>query len=105
MRRKNHELELYKLIMHPDEEDEEDEEISYVCDLGWINDKSFCIWVAYPLVEEFIEGLKNIFGYDMFDDGGFDANVQSDGLCIDLCEALGCYVNIEDLFPKEKYRH
>ena len=102
MSRKNYELELYKLIMRPDEEDED---VSYVSEFGWIDDKRFCVWVDYLWMKEFIDRLTDIFGNGLFDDGSFDANVQSDCLCIDLCEALGYYVNIEDLFPKEKYRH
>ena len=52
--------------------------------------------------------LKRIFGNYIFDDGGFDANMQQDGVCIDLCEALGNYLGIDDIeevFPKEKYQH
>ena len=38
----NYELELYKLIMTPDEDDPD---ISYVDEFGWINDTEFCVWI------------------------------------------------------------
>lgn len=98
----NYELELYKLIMKPDEEDSS---FSYVSEFGWVSKDEFLVWVDYWGIKEFIDGLKEIFGYGLFDDGSFDANMQSDGICIDLVEALGCYMNIEDVFPKDKYKH
>lgn len=96
------ELKLFKLITMPDPEDSD---VSYVSEYGWIDDKSFCVWVDYMWVDDFMRELKNIFGYGVFDDGAFNANMQSDGICIDLCEALGGYLNIEDVFPKEYYKH
>lgn len=92
---KNYELELYKLI----------NEENLVSEFGWCSDDSFCIWVDYRDVEEFMDKAKSIFSYGMFDDGGFNANMQSDGICIDLCEMVGCYLTVEDVFSKEKYKH
>lgn len=97
----NYELELYKLIMTPDLEDLD---LSYIDEMGWVDDM-FLVWVSYIWLSDFIEGLKGIFGYGLFDDGGFNANMQSDGVCIDLCEALGSYISIENVFSKDKYRH
>lgn len=99
---RNQELELYKLIITPDETDTD---VSYVQEVGWVNEKEFCVWVSYIWLREFIERLKEIFGDGLFDDGGFDANMQDDCVCIDLCEAVGYAVDIEEIFPKEKYRH
>lgn len=100
---KNYELELYKLIITPDEQDSN---FSYVSELGWVNDNEFCVWIYYWDVEEFVKRLKEIFGYRMFDDGGFDANMQNDGICIVLNEALDGYdMDFETIFPKEKYSH
>lgn len=99
---RNYELELYKLIIRPDEIDPD---ICYVQELGWINDNEFCVWIDYLVLDEFICNLKNIFGYGIFDDGGFNGNMQSDCICIDLCEAIGSFVDIEEVFPKDKYRH
>lgn len=95
-------LRLYKLITNPDDEDED---VSYVSEFGWVDDEQFIVWVDYLWIKEFIDGLKEIFGYGIFDDGGFNANVQSDGLAFDLCEAIGGYLDVEDVFPKEKYQH
>jgi hypothetical protein len=95
------ELELYKLIMTPDHSDTS---FSYVSEMGWSGDM-FLVWVDYWSFKEFMERLANIFGNGLFDDGGFSANMQSDGVCIDLVEALGSYIDIEDVFPKDKFKH
>ena len=52
-----------------------------------------------------MENMVSIFGYGLFDDGAFDANMQSDGVCIDLAEVLGGYLDIESVFPKDKFKH
>lgn len=96
------ELRLYKLVMSPYPEDLD---TGYVSEMGWINDESFCVWIDYMWLEDFISDLKKIFGYGIFDDGGFTADMQSDGVCIDLCEALGEYIDLEDVFPKEDFKH
>jgi hypothetical protein len=96
------ELALYKLIMTPEPEDTD---ISYVQELGWINDKECCVWVSYLWIKEFIDRLKGIFGNGLFDDGGFMGNIQEDCICIDLCEALGSYIDIETVSPKNEFRH
>lgn len=49
--------------------------------------------------------LKIIFGLDIFDDGGFDVNMQMSYVCIDLCAAIGDYVDIEAVFPKDEFKH
>lgn len=98
----NYELELYKIIIRPDESDPD---ICYVQELGWINDKEFCVWIDYLVLDEFMCHLKNIFGYGMFDDGGFNANIQENCVCIDLCKAIGECVDMEAVFPKDKYEH
>ena len=97
----NEGLELYKLIMTPDPEDKD---FSYVSEMGWVKDM-FLVWIDYIHLSDFMERLKEIFGYGLFDDGGFDCNMQSDGVCIDLCEALGYALDIETVFPKDKYQH
>lgn len=81
------------------------EDASHVDELGWINDKEFCVWVDYLWLYEFIEGLKEIFGYGLFDDGGIEANMQINCICIDLCDLLGGYLDIETVFPKDQYQH
>lgn len=93
-------IELYKLCCA-----DKDEYEDFVSEFGWINDEEFCVWVGYPRLKEFIDVLKEIFGYDLFDDGGFSANIQSDGVCIDLCQALNSFMDIETVFPKKEYRH
>lgn len=97
---KNYGLELYKLIMESNSCG-----FPYVDEFGWINTGEFCVWVNYLWLNDFMSDLKKIFGNGIFDDGGFDANMQEDGICIDLCEALGGYLDIEEVFPKEKYQH
>lgn len=97
----NNELELYKLIMTPDLDNED---FSYVSEMGWEKDM-FLIWIPYGLLEDFMQNMTSIFGYGLFDDGAFDANMQSDGVCIDLAEVLGEYLDIEAVFPKDKFKH
>lgn len=84
-------LELYKLCCTDDNEYSD----YFVDELGWINDTEFCVWVSYLYLKEFMEQLTKIFGDGIFDDGGFDANMQSDWACIDLCEAIGGCIDIE----------
>ena len=98
----NEEFELYKLLIIPDEEDTD---IQYVDEMGWVNDEEFLVWVSYLYLKEFMERMKKIFGSGLFDDGGFDANIQEDGICFDLREAVGYAVDVESIFPKDKYRH
>ena len=95
------ELELYKLCCTDDNEYES----CMVDELGWVNEKEFYVWVPYLYLKEFIESLRKMFGYGIFDDGSFNANMQSDSVCIDLCETLGDCVDIESVFPREKYQH
>lgn len=94
-------LELYKLCCT----DENEYNSHMVEELGWISDDEFCVWVPYLFLMEFIEKLTSIFSKNIFDDGGFDANMQSSGVCIDLNNAIGCYIDLEEIFPKEKYQH
>lgn len=94
------ELELYKLLTEVDED-----EWNIVQELGWISDKEFCVWVSYVWIDDFVTELKRIFGLGMFDVGGFDARMQCDCICIDLCVALEGYIDIEEVFTKEKYQH
>lgn len=97
----NEELELYKLCRT----DENEYSNMLVNELGWISDTEFCVWVPYLYLGEFIEGLTKIFGNGIFDDGGFDAKMQCNCVCIDLCEAVGWCIDLEAVFPKEKYEH
>lgn len=99
---KNYGLELYKMIVTPDEEDLN---FSYVSEFGWVNNEEFLVWVSFGWFKEFMEKLIEIFGYGIFDDGNFNANIQSDTVCIVLNEVLDGYVDIEEVFPKDKYRH
>lgn len=97
----NKELELYKLIMTTDLDDKD---FSYVSEMGWVKDM-FLVWIPYGLLGDFMQNMKSIFGYGLFDDGAFDANMQSDGVCIDLAEVLDGYLDIETVFPRDKYKH
>ena len=100
---KNYELELYKLIMNPDEENSD---VSYVDEFGWVSDTEFFIWVNLIWFGEFVKRLKDIFGYSLFDEGGIEARIGSDYVCIDLENFVGMYgINLDEVFPQSKYRH
>lgn len=94
-------LALYKICCTSENEYDS----QFVDELGWVSDTEFCVWVSYLWIKEFIEEITKLFGYGIFDDGAFDANMQSNCVCIDLCKALGYCIDIEEVFPKEKYEH
>lgn len=101
--RNNYELELYKLIMIPEEDDPD---INYVDEFGWVSDTEFYVWISMCWLREFIERLNEIFGCYLFDDGGMEARIGSDYVCIDLKSALSGYgIDFEKVFPKSKYKH
>lgn len=89
------ELELYKLVSESD----------YVDEMGWINEKEFYIWVSFIWIDELIEEMKKIFGNSLLDEGGIDVRMLDGYFCINLCDLLGSYLQIEDVFPKDKYQH
>ena len=81
------------------------EDASHVDEFGWVNDDNFFVWVDHMWLYDFVEGLKEIFGYGLFDDGGIEVNMQINCTCIDLCDLLGGYLDIKTVFPKDKYQH
>lgn len=95
-------IELYKLLVTDDNE----HQTSLANELGWINDEEFLVWISYLWIREFMESIKTIFGEGMFDDGGFESNLQADGVCINLSDMLGSYdVDLKMIFPPKKYKH
>lgn len=90
------EVALYKMIMLPEED-------SLVEDFGWVKDE-FCIWVRHSMLDEFIRYFIHEFGYCGLDNGGVDVRLQNAHVVINLCKLLGD-VDIELVFPKEKYRY
>lgn len=100
---KNYELEIYKLIMNPDEDDSA---ISYVDEFGWINDCEFIVWINIVWFHEFIKQLREIFDETIFDEGGFEATIGPGYVCIDLVDILSGYdIDFEEVFPKSKFTH
>lgn len=96
----SNELKLYKLLI-----EKNNYGVNYVDEMGWVSDDEFCVWISYIWIYDFIKELKDIFGLGIFDDGGFDANMQDNCMCIDLCKAIGYSIDIENVFPKDKYQH
>jgi len=80
-------------------------DFSYVSEFGWVNNEEFLVWVDFNWIKNFIEKLTKIFGYGIFDDGNFNANIQSDTVCIVLNEVLEGCIDVEEVFPKDKYQH
>ena len=89
------ELKLYRLITENDACEE----------LGWESDGNFYIWVSYYWLNILIEELVSIFGDGIFDDGSFNANIRRGSVCINLCECLEGYVDLEEIFPKDEFQH
>lgn len=95
-RQKELEKNLYNLIIKSDGIEE----------FGWINEKEFCVWVYYEYLKDFMKNIANMFGFGIFDDGGFQANMQSTGVCINLEDITGMDdIDLKELFPIEKFRH
>ncbi len=100
---KNYELELYKLIMHPEEDDTD---ILYVDEFGWVSDTEFFVWINNIWFNEFISRLNDIFGYSLFDEGGIEARLGNDYVCINLNDFVSEYgIDLEKVFPKSNYTH
>ncbi len=97
----SYDLDLYILCCTEDNE----YNTCLVDELGWVNDNEFYVWVSYLWVTEFMAQMRKIFGYGLFDEGGFIAHMREDGICFDLKAAVDDYVDLESLFPKEKYEH
>lgn len=95
------EVALYKMLMLPNENDLED---TLVEEFGWVKDE-FCVWIRYSALDEFIQYCIREFGYCGLDEGGIDVRLQDTYVVINLCELLGDDVDIESVFPKEKYTH
>ncbi|MDP4147049.1 MAG: hypothetical protein Q8936_21675 [Bacillota bacterium] len=95
-------IELYKLLVTEDNK---------LCtplagELGWVSNDEFLVWISYFYVNEFVQSMVEIFGNNLFDDGGFNANFQSDSICFDLEEILGGYdIDLKIIFPQDKYKH
>ena len=96
------EVALYKMLMIPNENDLV--ENTLVEEFGWVEDE-FCVWVRHSALDEFIQYFIREFGYCGLDEGGIDVNLQYEDVVINLCELLEDDVDIESVFPKEKYKH
>lgn len=77
----------------------------YVEEFGWASNDTLYVWVYYIFLKDFVDELTEIVGNGLFDDGGINANMQDNCLCIDVDELLGSYIDVEELFPKDKYQH
>jgi hypothetical protein len=50
--------------------------------------------------------LKSVFGYGLFDDGGFDVRAIDDNLVFNLYDILSSYdCELEDIFSQSEYKH
>ena len=53
-----------------------------------------------------MERIRKIFGACAFDEGGIDAKVGCDYVFFNLEDITSMYgVNLEEVFPKSKYKH
>lgn len=95
-------IKLYKLLVTEDNE----HKTALADELGWVSDNEFFVWVSYLWINELIESLRKMFGESLFDDGGFEGRFLNDCVCLDLKEILDGYdIELEDIFPPDKYKH
>lgn len=95
------EVALYKMLMLPNENDLED---TLVEEFAWVKDE-FCVWIRHSKLNDFIQYFIHEFGICRLDCIGIDARLQSEYVVFNLCELLGDKVDIEAVFPKEKYTY
>ena len=95
------EVALYKMLMMPNESDFDDILIE---EFGWVKDE-FCVWIRHSMLDDFIQYFIHEFGYCELGAGGIDVKLQDTYIVINLCELFGDIVNIESVFPKDKYAH
>jgi hypothetical protein len=72
--------------------------------LGWVSENDFTVRVYHFGLSNFINKIIDLFGYGVFDNGGFNASVKENNCYIDLCEMLDGYANIENVFPEEQFK-
>ncbi len=96
------EVALYKMLMLSNENDLV--ENTLVEEFGWVEDE-FCVWIRHSALDEFIQYFIHEFGYCGLDEGGVDVKLQYEDVVINLCELFEDDVDIESVFPKEKYKH
>lgn len=94
------EVALYKMLMLPNENDLE---YSLVEEFEWVKDE-FCVWIRHSVLDEFIQYFIREFGCCGLDSGGVDVRLQYECVVVNLCELLED-VDIESVFPKDKYAH
>ncbi len=98
----NRELELFKLFTKPSEDNAD---IQYVYEFGWVSNTEFFVWVSYVWLSDFIERMEEIFGSNVFSDG-LEARMLSNCICFDLCEVAEQYgMDLEEVFPPSSYKH
>lgn len=74
----------------------------YATEFGWINEDCFCIWVSWYWIDNCLDDLRDLYSNSLFDDGGISAKIQDDCICIELSDT---FIDIESMFPKDKYKH
>lgn len=74
----------------------------YTDGCGQEHDRSFSTWDSSVWWHNFIEGLTRIFETGLFEEGRSDAN----SIYINLSEVSAGYgIDLENIFPKDKYKH
>ena len=56
-----------------------------------ISDDEILVWLYFEQLEKFTQ----LIGYTFLSDGGFDVNIQSDSICINIKEVLD-YLGIDE---------
>lgn len=90
---KNRELELYKLV-------------TQLSEFGWHGKEEFVVFPYMCEFADFMEGLSDIFGDTIYDDGGIVAYLKDGYICFDLLLiADNEGIELEKIFPFDEYKH
>lgn len=80
-------LKLYKLLT----------EENFVEEMGWINDKTFAVWIGYYNLEEFMTELEKQLNYDLSE--GYNCTLLRGRVYIELNELLDEDFDLKEIFP------
>lgn len=86
------ELDLYKFLQSSN--------VSCYEATEWDKEKHYLVWLYFWGIADFVKLMEG-FGVD-FSDGGYDVNLQSDGVCVDLNDLYLYDIDLDKVFDMEE---